>query len=367
MRAASHRPRRVARTLALATALLLLACGCALPGSGPDPDDAVRRLARALSAGNLDGVAFVGGSTAPDREYAALTEGLGSLRQAATVRARGVSADGDSATARLGWSWKTGAEPWSYTSTVRLTRTEGADAKTWQVRWAPSIVSPELEPGETLAASTVKAARGDILGADQLPLVTQRPVLRVGIDKSRQRPGEANRSAAALARLVGVDRQDFVAQVRAAGPRAFVEAIVYRRDEAPARVIGGLTGILGARAISDRLPLAPTKDFASALLGTVGPATAELVEAGKGRIRAGDDVGLSGLQKRYDEQLSGTRGVVVSAVDDQGGRRALFTARPRAGQAAAHHPGPRRPEGGPAGARGREAGQRARRRQGLDR
>ena len=329
---ASHRPRRVARLIAVASVLLLAVGGCSLPGSGPDPADAVQRLARALSAGDLDGVGFVGGSAAPEKEYAAVTEGLGRLREAATVTAGEVTADGDSATARLGWSWKTDAKPWSYTSTVRLTRVDTEDGKTWQVRWAPSIVSPELEPGETLAASTLEAERGDILGADQEPLVTQRPVLRVGIDKSRGRPGEVARSASALARLVDVDRNDYLAQVKAAGPRAFVEAIVYRRDEAPARVLGSLTGILGARAISDRLPLAPTRDFAAALLGTVGPATAELVEAGKGRIRAGDDVGVSGLQKRYDEQLSGTSGVVVSAVDDQGDRRALFTAEPRAGR-----------------------------------
>ncbi len=93
----------------------------------------------------------------------------------------------------------------------------------------------------------------------------------------------------------------------------------------------GSSGIEGAGAVQDELPLAPTKDFAAAILGTVGPATAELVKDSKGRIKPGDDVGLSGLQKRYDEQLTGTRGATVSAVDEEDERRTLFTADPVAG------------------------------------
>jgi hypothetical protein len=64
--------------------------------------------------------------------------------------------------------------------------------------------------------------------------------------------------------------------------------------------------------------LAPTTAFARALLGSVGPATAEVVEASKGRVRADQVVGLSGLQKRYDEQLGGTPGIVVESVDAAG-------------------------------------------------
>ena len=60
-----------------------------------------------------------------------------------------------------------------------------------------------------------------------------------------------------------------------------------------------------------------------------GPATAELIEESDGRLQVGDVVGLSGLQLRYDEQLTGTPGVA-----GRGGRprtatsAPLFTARP---------------------------------------
>lgn len=43
-----------------------------------------------------------------------------------------------------------------------------------------------------------------------------------------------------------------------------------------------------------------------------------MVEASDGRLVAGDTVGLSGLQARYDEHLGGTRGVRVTRVPVEG-------------------------------------------------
>ena len=52
--------------------------------------------------------------------------------------------------------------------------------------------------------------------------------------------------------------------------------------------------------------LAPTRDFARPIIGTVGEATKEDVDASGGTVVAGDQVGLSGLQERYDAQMRGT-------------------------------------------------------------
>ncbi len=309
-------------SLAVAGILLLILTSCSVPGFGPDPDDAADRLAKALTAGDLKGVDFFGGNAAAAKEYAAVTDDVGDAK----VSAGSASADGDSATARLDWRWQVGSKTWSYDTEVKLTQGETSDGNGWLVRWSPTIVEPSLTAGETLAQSTIKPERGEILGAGDEPIVTQRPVLRVGLDKSTLKPAELTSSATALARLLDIGARDFVKQVTATGPKAFVLGIVYRRDEAPAEVMNALSDIPGARSISDHLPLAPTKDFASAILGTVGPATAELVKDSDGRIKPGDDVGVSGLQKRYDEQLSGVRGATVVAVDDKGERRTLFTA-----------------------------------------
>ena len=60
--------------------------------------------------------------------------------------------------------------------------------------------------------------------------------------------------------------------------------------------------------------LAPNRDFARPVIGVVGDATEEIVDASGGTVVGGDQVGLSGLQKRYDAQLRGTPGVRVQLV-----------------------------------------------------
>ena len=61
---------------------------------------------------------------------------------------------------------------------------------------------------------------------------------------------------------------------------------------------------------------ATTTGPAANLIGTVQPATHELTELDEGRIAPGDQVGISGLQQRYDSQLAGRAGVEVNIVRD---------------------------------------------------
>ncbi len=78
------------------------------------------------------------------------------------------------------------------------------------------------------------------------------------------------------------------------------------------------------------LPLAPTRDFARAILGSVGPATAEIIAKSNGALTASDLVGVSGLEARYDAQLRGTPATRVDAVSTSAGgtavARTLFSA-----------------------------------------
>jgi cell division protein FtsI/penicillin-binding protein 2 len=191
----------------------------------------------------------------------------------------------------------------------------------------------DLAVGERLERSVVQAERGDILGAGGRALVTERPVLRFGIDKTQLAPEEVATSARRLAELLDVDVESFVSRAKAAGEKAFVEAIVLRTGDVTAQLRSGYRAIPGARALEDELPLAPTREFARALLGTVGPVTAEMVEESDGAYEPGDTAGLSGLERRYDEQLRGRAGLVVEAVDESGEQgQVLFETEPQDGQ-----------------------------------
>jgi cell division protein FtsI/penicillin-binding protein 2 len=238
-----------------------------------------------------------------------------------TVEFAGVEDSDEKATVQLAWSWPLSEQRWAYRSQAALQLVDDE----WQAVWKPTVVESSLKNGEVLDAGTVDPDRGQILGAGGQPLVKDRPVERLGIDRTQVKAARAGESARRLARLVGISAAPYAEQVEAAGPEAFVEAIVFRRDDVPAKVDPEhLAAIPGAIAVSDTLPLAPTREFAAPILGTVGEVTAEMIEDNPDKYQIGDEAGLSGLQARYDDQLRGTPGLVVHAVDPDGGERELF-------------------------------------------
>ena len=93
---------------------------------------------------------------------------------------------------------------------------------------------------------------------------------------------DAADSATKLAKLVGVDPAAYVQQVEASGAEAFVPAITLRNTSDRAVTDAEIEAIPGGRAIPDELPLAPTRNFARAVLGTVGEASAEQIEKSNG-------------------------------------------------------------------------------------
>ncbi|GIG30361.1 penicillin-binding transpeptidase domain-containing protein [Cellulomonas marina] len=329
------RPTVVRRALALTVVGALVALLGACSPDRPAPDAAAQALADALSTGTFDDVVLAEGTdTSTDTataaaQRAAVSAGLGDRDpQVAVAEVTPSADDEDAATARLTVTWDLGAaEPWVYTSTAQLTRGTG-DEDPWAVRWAPSLLVPDLVEGETVALVRETPERADVLGADDAVLVEDRPVERLGIDKTLGDAAALDADARTLATSLGLDPDAYAAQVAAAGPKAFVQAIVVRQGD-PAYDVAALTTPRTSRAVADSIPLAPTRTFARAVLGTVGEATAEVVEASGGTVVAGDLAGLSGLQERYDAQLRGTPGLVVRATSADGtAERELFRADP---------------------------------------
>lgn len=307
---------------ALATALVV---GAVATGCGGDDQAAAAAAAHTaaaqLASGRLTTAGFADAARAR-RGYRSVLAGLDGLRPTVTVI--DTTLDGDTATASLLWSWPVlDKATWSYRTDLPLRRSGAGSAASWRARWRAADVVTGMPDGASLELERGAGQRGRILGANGTVLVTERPVVRVGIDKEQVPAPDAAASARALAQRAGIDPAAYAKQVAAAGARAFVPAIVYRRAEVPAWVGG--KAIAGLRAVPDSLPLAPSRDFADELLGRVGVATAEIVKASHGRVRPGDQVGLSGLQRRYDARLAGTPGVRILEHDPNHASRTLFT------------------------------------------
>lgn len=270
-------------------------------------ETAAQQFATAVSGLDVAGVAFDGkDAAAANDQLRGVFKALDPQKPA--VEAGGITLDGDNASAPLNYTWKFGDAEWKYTVPANFKKS----GDKWLTVWDPATLAPGLADSEILTKGAQSPQRADILGAGDVPLVTYRPVVNVGIDKPQLGTADPTDAATRLAALVGVDPAGYVQQVQASGAEAFVSAITLREE---GRTITNeqIAAIPGARAIPASVPLAPSRTFARAVLGTVGEATAEQIEASEGALSAGDVTGIGGLQQQYDEQLRGTDAVVIRA------------------------------------------------------
>ena len=269
--------------------------------------DAAKQLASAVAALDVGFVAFAGkDAAAANEQVRAVFKALEPDKP--SVQAGELTLKSDTATVPLNYSWKVGPDEWKYTVSAELKKS----GDKWLTVWNPAMLVPGLGDGDILSVSAESPQRAAILGAGDVPLVTYRAVVNVGIDKPQLAGADAADPATQLARLVGIDPAAYVQQVKASGPEAFVAAITLRTD---GRTITNaqIAAIPGARAIPDSLPLAPTRTFARALLGTASEASAEQIEQSGGALKPGDTTGTGGLQQQYDAQLRGTDSTVIRA------------------------------------------------------
>jgi cell division protein FtsI/penicillin-binding protein 2 len=291
----------------------LLLSGCTANTPQPDPDTsgaaaAAAALAAGLAKKDVTPVAFAGATgTDVNEQLQGVVAGMGPLAPAVTVARVEPAGTAAAATLRVSWTFPGVPQAWSYDSRAELVQEDG----TWKTRWQPTIVEPSLDADHRLSQRRLYPERGELRGEDGDALVTLRPVVRIGIDKSALSGAKAASSARRLASLLHIDAKTYTAKVADAGPEAFVEAITLRATARERPANAKVFAIPGALPIDGEQMLAPSRTFARPILGTVGEATKEDVDASGGAVVSGDQVGLSGLQKRYDSRLRGTPGVQV--------------------------------------------------------
>lgn len=316
----------------------LAGCSVGSPPKPSEPNTAAAGLAAGLAQGELSTVVFDGATPADATTFVKTAVGdLKDVKRTVTVAKVAKTQGNDKkATASLTFTWDVddSDKDWVYSTDAGLTL---AADKTWHVTWSPALLAPGLTATERLTRAPTLAKRADIVGAGNTPLMTERAVFQIGIDKGRVNAGQAASSASALATLLGIDPTAYVKAVSSAGAKAFVIARTLRADDplATSRA-DAIAAIPGGVRIPGKSVVGPSPTFARGLLGAVGEATGEVVQGSAGKIRPGDVVGLSGLEQRYDAQLRGTEGLKVQAVGtDASGKpsaRDLFSRDPVQGK-----------------------------------
>ncbi len=330
--------------------LVVTTLGLSACGQVDDPTQAAEQFAEQLSSEQLqalEGASFAEGSMDP----ASLVEATAALSDyPVTVSLDSVvedEADEHTATADYTVTWDVSdgtdsgdvaeasdapeeTEPasedqWSYSTQATLVWND--DAEAWEPQLAAESLVAGLANGGHVDVAVATAQRGKILDTQDRPIATDRPVQRIGINKSHlldalaaqgEEPtddevGEATaESATALAEALDLDTDTFVDRVQAAGDRAWVEFIVLRDDGETDIPSDEISEIPGAVAREDSMVLGPTATFARSLLGSYGEPNAEQIENSDGEMTAGIPTGLSGLQRTYNDELSGTNGLEIT-------------------------------------------------------
>ncbi|HUR75779.1 MAG TPA: NTF2-like N-terminal transpeptidase domain-containing protein, partial [Sporichthya sp.] len=116
---------------------------------------------------------------------------------------------------------------WRYASALQLVRsTTGGDAE-WKVRWAPTILHPRMTASTSFSRVRALPPRAPILDRADRPLVSQEPVVRVGIRAGSVPDGAIEN----LATLTNVNVDGLITRVAKADPGDFVEAVVLRNSD----------------------------------------------------------------------------------------------------------------------------------------
>lgn len=297
---------------------VLTACG-----SGDGPEKSVDAFLSGWRSGNLDAVGFVdpGGQKIPAADVVTQIKALSGELAAtppALTREGEPSVTKDIATSKVNVDWMLpGGAHWTYPTTVRLNK--GDDDK-WQVIWEPKIVQEKLTVGDEFALERETATRASILDASGKPIVEARPVVVVGIQPNEvvgmaQLVKDLDAAFKSVGVEVGLD--DLPARAAAAKPDHFVDVVTLRK-EAYNKITVRLHDLPGTRFREEKRYLAPTREFARALLGTVDPVQKEDIDTNPGKFVVGDIIGHGGLQERYDDRLRGGTGQTVKIVRKSG-------------------------------------------------
>ena len=218
----------------------------------------------------------------------------------------------------------------------------------WCIEWAPSLIFPEMEWGDTVRVATIAAQRGEII-ADGHVLATKEGKISVYAMPDRISDTETENFLIKVSALLGMTRQDIE---KAMGKAYDGVAILkqYYQDNFPAYLETQLlevTGIGIDYGNYGSVRSYPEKDMLAHTIGYVGIVNAPddaaldetLARLNEGRTEedglynSDSYVGRNGLEAQYERELRGKDGYRIYICTPQGtNRRTLYTKEQQDGQ-----------------------------------
>lgn len=202
-----------------------------------------------------------------------------------------------------------GGHQWTYTGRFGLTTKSGR----WMINWSPSVINPSLGTGDRLAVVTTVPPRAQIEDSSGEPLLTKSTTYHVGVYPG----GLANqaRTAAQFSAILGLNAQQVLGQIRAAPPRDFLSLLTLDPASFSAlrpklSMVSGLTAKRESQRLFDSQP--------GDVVGSVGTEDSSALLAEGAAYQPGATIGLTGLERTYQNSLVGTPTTQVVVVNSAG-------------------------------------------------
>jgi cell division protein FtsI/penicillin-binding protein 2 len=196
----------------------------------------------------------------------------------------------------------------------------------WLVEWSPATIAPPLRQGDQLSLQKSWPTRAAILGAGGAPLTTEAQVVTIGVEGARIKDAASVQSALVAAGATASEASAAIAAAKA-HPTYFepvftVSRARYNQLEPTIYPIPGTVFQAGS-SLS-----AITQGLATAVLGAVGPITAQELSQLGAPYDAQSVVGQTGLEQADERQLAGHPSATVTVVDPSGASIATLATLP---------------------------------------
>ena len=198
---------------------------------------------------------------------------------------------------------------WTYQGHFALRRVGGD----WKVVWAPSVINPNLGPGERLAVMTTFPDRAAVLDAMGNPLQVKATAYVLGVVPDYLKSPVT--TARAFAKPTGLQAGQVLGQITAAPPHSFLR-LATLDPPTYSRLLRSLRAVPGLQVRPESQRLFQSK--ATGLVGAVGSEINKRLRADGALYAPGTTVGLSGLERKYQRELLGTPTTEVVAVNPAG-------------------------------------------------
>ncbi|HWS46041.1 MAG TPA: NTF2-like N-terminal transpeptidase domain-containing protein, partial [Acidimicrobiia bacterium] len=280
-------------------------------GPPPLPSTELRRFLTAWSAGDAPGMAAYLETAPPDLATTATVLVRGVPGNRADYARTSLTRDRVGGTATATYHARVdlaGFGPLEWNGTLTWVRVKSGKTDVWRIRWRPDLLFPQLAAGQLLAEQIHWPARASIFAADGSLLAGAQSVVVIGLEPDRV-SAQLPQIKQLLQTLVGTDPASVDAALHAPGvrPNFFVPVATVPDDARYTTVIRPqlypIPGVFFRR--TSGVLAAPSAGLAAQAIGRVGEITAQRLRELGAPYRAGDQVGLSGLQASFEKRLAG--------------------------------------------------------------